>query len=122
MKKNYIPPVFHYVCSYLLGIALLTKNTIITLIFLIIWLISLFICYIETILVIIPHYLKNKRISSVEKRQDIIGGLLFNAVFIVSYSSQYIYKEKKDTLITNLSTLIGFIGYIFMFFAMKNTL
>ncbi len=122
MKKNYIPPVLHYVCSYLLGIALLTKNTIFTLIFLIIWFISLFICYIETIFVIIPHYLKNKRISSAEKRQNIISGLLFNAIFIVSYSSQYIYKEKKDTLITNLSTLIGFIGYIFIFFAMKNTL
>ena len=94
MKKNYIPPVLHYICTYLFGIALLTKNKIFILPFLILWFISLFICYIETIFVIMPHYIKNKRISGPEKRYDIIHGILFSPMVIVSYSSKYIYKEK----------------------------
>lgn len=119
-KKKYLPPIFNYICTYVLWLVLLIKNQSIILVTGVIWLISLLICYAETIFVIIPHLIKNKRVHIVDKKHWLIEGTLFNAAFIVSYTSEYIYKEKKDCLITNLSTIICLVGYLGVFFSLKN--
>lgn len=118
-KKKYLPPILNYICLYMLCIALLIKNDSIILIIGCLFLISLLACYIETIVIIIPHLIKNKKVNVVDKKHWVIEGILFDAAFIVSYTSEYIYKEKRDILITNLSTAICLIGYIWLCLMIK---
>lgn len=120
MKKiNYMPPIFNYFCTYMLCISLLIDNSTLNLILGALWLISLLCCCIETIFIIIPHMIKNKRIHIREKMHWIIEIFIFNPALVVSYTSDYIYKEKKDSLITNLSTLICIIGYLLLLYIAK---
>ena len=105
-KKRYIPSFFNYICTYLLAFSLLLQNKALTIITGIAWIISIVLCYIETIFVVIPHILKNKRFDGRESFHWILEVLAFSPALMVSYISQYINKEKKDALITNLSTLI----------------
>ena len=109
MKLGYFPPILHCFCTYLLCITLVVNDKLYINISMIAFIVSLLLCYFETFVFILPHYLKNKSIKKQEKLYRFCRGLVFNAFFIISYSSEYIYKDKKQVLIINL-----FFGYLFI--------
>ena len=119
MKIGYLPPFLNYFCTYLAGIIAIINNKLF-LISIAIWGISILICYIETMIFILPHLLKNKRIPKYEKRNMLFKGIILDAPFIVSYASEYIYKEKKEALITNVSSIVCIIGYLFLLSQFRN--
>ena len=114
MKLGYFPPILHCFCTYFLCITLVVNDKLYVNISMISFIVSLLLCYFETFVFILPHYLRNKSIKKKEKLYKFCKGLIFNAFFIISYSSEYIYKDKKHILITNLFTLLLISGYLFI--------
>lgn len=113
-NKRYIPSFLNYIFTYVLAFSLLLQSKTLITITGIMWLISIVLCYVETIFIIIPHILKNKRLDGRESFHWILEVLALSPALMVSYISMYMNREKKDTMITNLSTLICLVRIYFL--------
>lgn len=119
-RKKYIPPIINVICLFLLCISVKLRLEIPINVCLILFGISLLACYIEAFVVVIPHIRKNKRINNVDKKRYFLEGTFFSATFIMSYISEYIYKDKKQVAITNIFSIIYLIGVLWFFKLIRN--